>query len=107
MKPEQDLEYNMKDFLQILASRYTEQIHSHFPRSMFSFTSKLYLPYYSTSSEDFCAVWHFTWPIAMVEKINYVFYNYFVYEVIEIHPYLQCLAFLNIIRSFCTKKAFI
>ena len=38
------------------------------------------------SSEDFSAVWHFTGPLAVVEKINYVFYNYFAYEVIENHP---------------------
>ena len=63
---------------------------SHFPQSMVSFTSKLYLPYYSTSSEDFSAVWHFNRSLAIVEKINYVFYNDFVYEVIENSPKIKC-----------------
>ena len=62
------------------------------------FLQKRILPYYSLSSEDFSAIWHFTKLIALLEKIGYLLFLYFSYVNILIFPYLQCIAVFNMIK---------
>ena len=69
-----------------LSRRFIQGYTTHLSRSLLSCTKKWCLPYYSLSSEDFSATWHLNNLIALLEKIDFIFYHYFSYENCEESP---------------------